>query len=90
MPQQDQDPINFQFENRSSIVTGKTNIKAKGGDDQVNMEFDEDDDLNDNQNKMGGDSDEGEDPLAQQFEIVKKEGLKRKLTVEEQNELRST
>ena len=53
------------------------------------MEFDEGEDLDDNLNDMG-DSDEDQDPLAQQLETVKKEGVKRKLTVEEHNELRST
>lgn len=87
-----QEPENFQFENRSSIVAGETNMRKPGGDDQINMEFDDEEDMEDNLAGHLGqiNLEEPEDPLAEQFEHLKKQGVKRKLTVEEQTELRST
>ena len=54
--QKEQDPNNFEFANRSSIVVGKTEMKKPGGDDKLgDMAFDEDEEdldideaLNDN------------------------------------------
>jgi len=87
----EQHPEDFEFEGRSSMVIGET-VKQPGGDEQL-MAFDEHEDLTANIDNLADHFDGldiNDNFSKMQDQVQKSGGVKRKLTVEEESELRST
>ena len=92
--QLDNDPEDFEFEGRSSIIVGASNMRQPGGDGSIISmgEMEDLDGLDDNLTQCLSDL-SIEDPLDQfkkNQDMLHSGKQKRKLTVEEHNDLRDT